>query len=65
VFMSAKGGNVNPGSKDAQQIAVKKAESMGYKVKNDVLVAKLPTDMEYHGFLPTNPVWGANGSAYK
>jgi hypothetical protein len=65
VFMSAKGGNVNPGSKDAQQIAVKKAESMGYKVKNDALVAKLPTDMEYHGFLPTNPVWGANGSAYK
>jgi hypothetical protein len=65
VFMSAKGGNINPRGKDAQSIAVKKAESMGYKVRNESLVAKLPTDMDYHGFLPTNPVWGANGSAYK
>ncbi len=65
VFMSAKGGNINPRGKDAQSIAVKKAESMGYKVRNEALVAKLPTDMDYHGFLPTNPVWGANGSAYK
>jgi len=64
VFMSAKGGNINPRGKDAQSIAVKKAESMGYKVRNEALVAKLPTDMDYHGFLPTNPVWGANGSAY-
>lgn len=65
VFMSATGGNINPRGKDAQSIAVKKAESMGYKVRNEALVAKLPTDMDYHGFLPTNPVWGANGSAYK
>jgi hypothetical protein len=65
VFMSAKGGNINPRGKDAQSIAVKKAEGMGYKVRNEALVAKLPTDMDYHGFLPTNPVWGANGSAYK
>jgi len=64
VFMSAKGGNINPRGKDAQSIAVKKAEGMGYKVRNEALVAKLPTDMDYHGFLPTNPVWGANGSAY-
>jgi hypothetical protein len=64
VFMSAKGGNINPLGKDAQSIAVKKAEGMGYKVRNEALVAKLPTDMDYHGFLPTNPVWGANGSAY-
>lgn len=64
VFMSAKGGNIDPRGKDAQSIAVKKAEGMGYKVRNEALVAKLPTDMDYHGFLPTNPVWGANGSAY-
>jgi len=64
VWVNSKGAKINPESEDARRIAVAKAESMGYKVRNEALVAKLPTDMDYHGFLPTNPVWGANGSAY-
>jgi hypothetical protein len=34
------------------------AERMGYKVRNNSLVAKLPEDMPYNGFLPTNPIYG-------
>jgi len=64
VWVNSKGAKINPESEDARRIAVAKAESMGYKVRNEALVAKLPTDMDYHGFLPTNPVWGRNGSAY-
>jgi hypothetical protein len=37
---------------------VAKAERMGYKVRNPQYVAKLPVDMPYNGFLPTNPVYG-------
>ena len=65
VFVNSKGAKINPESEDARRIAVAKAEKIGYKIRNNNLVAKLPTDMDYHGFLPSNPVWGANGSAYK
>jgi hypothetical protein len=65
VWVNSKGAKINPESEDARRIAVAKAERMGYKVRNEALVAKLPEDMDYRGFLPTNPVWGRNGSAYK
>ncbi|NDG33383.1 hypothetical protein EB118_25425, partial [bacterium] len=64
VWVNSKGAKINPESEDARRIAVAKAERMGYKIRNEELVAKLPEDMDYHGFLPTNPVWGRNGSAY-
>jgi hypothetical protein len=65
VWVNSKGAKINPESEDARRIAVAKAERMGYKIRNEELVAKLPTDMKHKGFLPTNPVWGTNGSAYK
>ena len=58
VFIDAKGAKINPNDPDAKRIAVAMAERMGYKVRNNSLVAKLPTDMPHHGFLPTNPVYG-------
>ena len=65
VWVNSKGAKINPESEDARRIAVAKAERMGYKIRNEELVAMLPTDMKHKGFLPTNPVWGTNGSAYK
>ena len=58
VFVDAKGAKINPNDPDAKRIAVALAERMGYKVRNNALVAKLPEDMPYNGFLPTNPVYG-------
>jgi hypothetical protein len=58
VFVDAKGAKINPNDADAKRIAVTMAERMGYKVRNPLYVAKLPTDMPHHGFLPTNPVYG-------
>jgi hypothetical protein len=58
VYVDAKGAKINPNDADAQRIAVAMAERMGYKVRNNSLVAKLPTDMPYNGFLPTNPIYG-------
>jgi hypothetical protein len=62
-YISATG--INPLAKDAQRIAVAKAARMGYTVKNDELVALLPIDMDYNGFLPTNPVYGREGKNYR
>lgn len=62
-FLNAKG--INPLAKDAQRIAVAKAAKMGYKVKNEELVALLPIDMDYNGFLPDNPVYGREGKNYR
>jgi hypothetical protein len=62
-FINAKG--INPLANDAQRIAVAKAAKMGYRVKNDELVALLPIDMDYNGFLPTNPVYGIEGKNYR
>lgn len=58
VYVDAKGAKINPNDPDARRIAVSMAERMGYKVRNNSLVAKLPEDMPYNGFLPTNPVYG-------
>ena len=58
VFVDAKGAKINPNDPDAKRIAVSLAERMGYKVRNNGLVAKLPEDMPYNGFLPTNPIYG-------
>jgi len=63
VYINAKG--INPLANDAQQIAVKKAEKMGYKVRNPELVALLPIDMDYNGFLEDNPVYGKDGKNYR
>ena len=63
VYLNAKG--INPLANDAQQIAVKKAEKMGYKVRNNELVALLPVDMDYNGFLEDNPVYGKDGINYR
>jgi hypothetical protein len=58
VYVDAKGAKINPNDPDAKRIAVSMAERMGYKVRNNSLVAKLPEDMPHKGFLPTNPVYG-------
>ena len=58
VYVDAKGAKINPNDPDANRIAVSMAERMGYKVRNNALVAKLPEDMPYNGFLPTNPIYG-------
>jgi hypothetical protein len=58
VYVDAKGAKINPNDPDAKRIAVAMAERMGYKVRNNSLVAKLPEDMPHRGFLPTNPVYG-------
>jgi len=44
--------------KNLKQVAVRKAEKLGYVVKNNALVSTLPVDMPYNGFLPTNPTFG-------
>jgi len=62
-YINAKG--INPLANDAQRIAVAKAAKMGYKVKNDELVALLPVDMDYNGFLEDNPVYGKDGINYR
>ena len=64
VYISSRVARIDLEHPSAQRIAVAKAEKMGYKVRNESLVAKLPTDMDYHGFLPDNPIWGRNGTAY-
>jgi hypothetical protein len=58
VYVDARGVKINPNNPDATRIAVSMAERMGYKVRNNSLVAKLPEDMPYNGFLPTNPIYG-------
>ena len=58
VYVDAKGAKINPNDPDASRIAVAMAERMGYKVRNNQLVAKLPEDMPHNGFLPSNPVYG-------
>jgi hypothetical protein len=58
VYVDASGAKINPNDPDAKRIAVALAERMGYKVRNNALVAKLPEDMPHNGFLPTNPIYG-------
>ena len=63
VYINATG--INPLANDAQKIAVARAEKMGYKVRNEELVALLPINMDYNGFLETNPVYGKDGKNYR
>jgi hypothetical protein len=63
VYINAKG--INPLANDAQQIAVRKAEKMGYTVRNDIRVSLLPVDQDYNGFLEDNPVYGKDGKNYR
>ena len=63
VYINAKG--INPLAKDAEQIAVRRAEKMGYVVRNDIRVSLLPVDQDFNGFLPDNPVYGVNGKNYR
>jgi hypothetical protein len=65
VYISSRVAKIDLESPSAKRIAVAKAEKMGYKVRNDARVAKIPFDQKYNGFLPSNPVWGKNGTAYK
>ena len=63
-YASAKGFGLdltNTDVKTASEAIVKKS---GYKVRNHPNIGKKPQDMKYRGFLPDNPVWGQNGSAY-
>ena len=54
VYASFEGVGIDVNSPRAKQVAVRKAEKLGYVVKNDKLVSTLPKDMPYNGFLPTN-----------
>jgi hypothetical protein len=38
---------------------------MGYKIRNPELVALLPIDSDFNGFLATNPIYGVNGKNYR
>jgi hypothetical protein len=52
VYASFEGVGIDVNSPRATQVAVKKAEKLGYVIKNPVLVGRRPIDMENRGFLP-------------
>jgi hypothetical protein len=54
VYANFTGVGIDVKSPKAKQVAVRKAEKLGYVVKNDSRVSTLPKDMDYNGFLPTN-----------
>ena len=54
VYATFSGKAIDVNSKELKQIAVRKAEKLGYVVKNDSKVSTLPKDMPFNGFLPTN-----------
>jgi glycerophosphoryl diester phosphodiesterase len=58
VYATFSGKAIDVESKELKQVAVKKAEKLGYVVKNDPKVSQLPKDMPYNGFLPTNKIYG-------
>jgi len=55
VYATFSGKSIDVNSKELKQVAVKKAEKLGYVVKNDSKVSKRPVDMPNYGFLPSNP----------
>ena len=65
LFISAKGFGLDLSKPDVKDKAWSEAEKAGLKIRNNWRVDREPRDMPYKGFLPDNPVWGANGSAYK
>lgn len=58
VYATFSGKAIDVNSKELKQVAVRKAEKLGYVVKNDPKVSTLPKDMAYNGFLPTNKIYG-------
>ena len=54
VYATFSGKAIDVNSKELKQVAVRKAEKLGYVVKNDSKVSTLPKDMPFNGFLPTN-----------
>ena len=54
VYATFSGTAIDVNDPKFKQVAVRKAEKLGYVVKNDKLVSTLPKDMAYNGFLPTN-----------
>lgn len=54
VYASFEGTGIDVNSPNAKVVAGKKAEKLGYVIKNDKKVAQRPVDMPYNGFLPTN-----------
>jgi hypothetical protein len=55
VYATFSGKAIDVNSKELKQIAVRKAEKLGYVVKNDSKVSERPVDMPNYGFLPSNP----------
>jgi hypothetical protein len=58
VYATFSGKAIDVNSTELKQVAVKKAEKLGYVVKNDLKVSQLPKDMPNNGFLPTNKIYG-------
>jgi len=58
VYATFSGKAIDVNSKELKQVAVRKAEKLGYVVKNDSKVSQRPTDMPNNGFLPTNKIYG-------
>jgi hypothetical protein len=52
VYASFEGVGIDVYSPKARQVASRKAEKLGYVIKNPVLVGRRPIDMENRGFLP-------------
>ena len=55
VYATFSGKAIDVNSKELKQVAVRKAEKLGYVIKNDSKVSKRPVDMPNYGFLPSNP----------
>lgn len=54
VYATFSGKALNVGSKELKQVAVRKAEKLGYVVKNEALVSTRPIDTPTRGYLPNN-----------
>jgi hypothetical protein len=54
VYATFSGKALNVGSKELKQVAVRKAEKLGYVVKNEALVSTRPIDTPTRGYLPKN-----------
>jgi hypothetical protein len=55
VYASFEGTGIDVNSPKAKRVAVKKAEKLGYVIKNPVLVSTLPKDTPTKGYSPNNP----------
>ena len=55
VYATFSGKAIDVNSKELKQVAVRKAEKLGYVIKNDSKVSQRPVDMPNYGFLPSNP----------